>query len=228
MPVIKNNTLRTILRFAIPPLLILLVLLSAILQNGAHSYIYASAAAALLSMLFFAAGYERKKTGARRLMICAAMIALSVVGRFIPVFKPVTALTIISAVYLGPEAGFLVGSMSALISDFYFGLGPWTPFQMLAWGLIGFAAGIVPRKVSVKRVFQLIYAALSGIAFSLIMDTWTSIWLDDGFTPSVYMSTIVSSLPYMLIYMISNVIFILICSKPIGEKLERMKKKYGV
>ena len=51
---------------------------------------------------------------------------------------PVIMLT---AMYLGSEAGFLTGAMAALLSNFYFGQGPWTAFQMLAWGLIGWIAG---------------------------------------------------------------------------------------
>jgi len=228
MFVIGNEKVRSALKYAIPPLLATIVIVSAVVFNGSQSYVWASSSVALLSVLFFAVGYEKKKTGTRRMMISAAMIALSVIGRFIPVFKPVTALTVIGAVYLGPEAGFLIGSMSALISDFYFGLGPWTPFQMLAWGVIGLIAGVFPFRIAKSRPFMLVYSAISGVAFSMIMDTWTAIWITEGFSLAVYGAMLISSLPYMLLYVVSNVIFILLAAKPIGEKLERMKIKYGV
>ena len=79
----------------------------------------------------------------RRYVIISIMIALSVVGRFIPFFKPVAALTIISGIYIGVDAGIMVGSFSILLSNFYFGQGPWTPFQMLAFGLVGLIAALL-------------------------------------------------------------------------------------
>ena len=80
------------------------------------------------------------------------MVALSVTGRFIPFFKPVTALTVLTAVYLGGEAGFLCGALSAVISNFWFGQGPWTPFQMLAWGMIGLFAGLLASPLKRSRI----------------------------------------------------------------------------
>ena len=104
-------------------------------------------------MVLFITGFERKVTGTRRMVLVAVMTAISVLGRFIPFFKPITALTVITAMYLGGEAGFLVGSLSALLSNFYFGQGPWTAFQMLAWGLIGYVAGLIAESLKRNRVF---------------------------------------------------------------------------
>ena len=80
-------------------------------------------------------------------MLTAAMTALSVSGRFLfamlPGFKPVTAIIIITALYFGAQAGFMTGALTALISNIYFGQGSWTPFQMLAWGIVGLLGGIL-------------------------------------------------------------------------------------
>ena len=116
--------------------------------------------------------FEKKKTGTRRLVLCAVMIALSVVGRFIPLFKPITALTVITAVYIGAESGFFVGALSAVISNFFFGQGPWTPFQMFAWGMIGFVAGMIGEHMRGRRVLLVIYGVISGIVYSLVMDVF--------------------------------------------------------
>src|SRR5690625_3847939 len=110
------------------------------------------------------------------MVVIAVMIALAVVGRFlflaIPGFKPVTAIVIITAVYFGAEAGFLVGALSALISNLYFGQGPWTPFQMFAWGAIGLIAGLPFIRIYLMRSKWLImlFGAFSGVLFSLLMD----------------------------------------------------------
>lgn len=191
-------------------------------------HLFVSLFIALLTIILFVIGFEKKEIGTRRTVIVSIMTALSVAGRFIPFFKPVTALTVITAIYLGGEAGFAVGAFSALISNFYFGQGPWTPFQMLAWGLIGLAAGALAKPLKKSKLFLLIFGVLSGIAFSLIMDVWTVLWYNDGFDTALYLSAIITALPHTALYTVSNFLFLLCLSKPFGDKLQRIKIKYGV
>jgi len=227
MMVIKNSTLRKTLQILIPVLLIPVVIITGATLLEQKYYALAASAVALLSLLLFVAGYERRKTGSRRMVIVAVMITLSVVGRFIPFFKPVTALTIITAVWLGGEAGFLVGAMSALISNFYFGQGPWTPFQMFAWGIIGLIAGLLSAPLKRHRILMVIYGLISGIAYSFAMDIWTVLWYNKGFSAELYGAALLTALPHTILYSVSNVIFLWLLAKPFGEKLERIKVKYG-
>ena len=164
----------------------------------------------------------------RRYVIISIMIALAVVGRFIPFFKPVAALTIISAIYIGIDAGFLVGSLSIVLSNFYFGQGPWTPFQMLAFGLVGLIAALLNEPLRKSRVFLLIFGAVSGFLLSAVMDVWTVIWYNGSFDVKLYLTAFVTALPHTILYVISNVIFLYFMAKPFGEKLERIKVKYGL
>ena len=160
------------------------------------------------------------------------IIALSVAGRFLfsplPFFKPVTAMTIICGIYLGKENGFVCGAMTALISNIYFGQGIWTPFQMFAWGIIGFLAGIIGKYLDNNKLFLSFYGLFSGVLFSLLMDLWTVLWWEGGFNVSRYLATVISGLPIMGVYMVSNVLFLLLLTKPIGKKLKRIKIKYGI
>ena len=142
--------------------------------------------------------------------------------------KPVAALTIISALYLGGEAGFLTGALTALISNFYFGQGPWTPFQMMAWGLVGLIAGLLAAPLRRSRALLLIYGLLSGVGYSMIMDVWTVLWYGQGFNMSLYLAALVTALPHTALYAASNVIYLALFARPFGEKLERLRVKYGV
>ena len=131
-----------------------LVVLNILLFGGKH-YSAATLLAAFLACLPFYFSFERQNYGkSKEIMMISIMTALSVCGRivfgFIPFFKPVTAITIISGMYLGYSAGFVTGSFSALISNIYFGHGPWTIFQMLSWGLIGCLAGVMGKKLENK------------------------------------------------------------------------------
>ncbi|MBQ9938145.1 MAG: ECF transporter S component [Oscillospiraceae bacterium] len=227
MIVIKNAKLRSALKIAIllaiPPVIIIGSLVS-----EEKSYALISLAVTVLALGLFLCGFEQKKIGTRRLVTVAVMVALSVVGRFIPLFKPITALTIITAVYIGGEAGFLVGSLSAVISNFYFGQGPWTPFQMFAWGMIGLIAGLLAKQLKHHRIFLLTYGVVSGAAFSVIMDIWTVLWYNEGLVWELYSAAIVTALPHTVLYAVSNLVFLLLFAKPFGEKLERVKIKYGI
>lgn len=228
MIVIKNARLRQVLRWVIPCLAIpLLVLLGATVLD-AKRHLLVSFGVALLAVVLFITGFERKLTGSRRMVLVSVMTALCIAGRFIPFFKPVTALTIITAMYMGGESGFLVGAMAAVLSNFYFGQGPWTPFQMLAWGMIGLLAGWLHRPLKRSRALLLVYGVLSGLIYSLMMDVWTVLWYDGGFRWKLYLSALVTALPHTLLYSASNFIFLWFLAKPFGEKLERVRIKYGV
>lgn len=227
MIVIRSRKLRKVLSVVLPVLMVAAVVCGAFIFRE-KSYIPVSFTVAILSLLLFFCGFERKRTGTGRLVLVAIMVALSVAGRFIPLFKPITALTVLTAIWLGGESGFLVGALSALISNFYFGQGPWTPFQMLAWGLIGLVAGLLSRPLKRHRGWLCLYGVLAGIAYSMIMDVWTVLWTNGGFRLSLYFAAMGTAIPYTVIYALSNLVFLRIFAKPIGQKLERIRKKYGI
>lgn len=224
----KKKIVTAVILFALIPLA---VLLGAVVFRGKF-YAWIALCVALLSCLPLFYRFERKESSSKELAVLAVMIALSAAGRFVfawlPGFKPITAITVIAAVYLGGEAGFAVGALSAVVSNFYFGQGPWTPFQMLAWGMIGFVAGLLLKPMRKSRIMLCVFGALAGVLFSLIMDIWTALWADGSFNVSRYAALVAASLPVTAEYAVSNVIFLLCLAKPIGEKLDRIKKKYGL
>ena len=218
MLLIKSKRLRDTIRVVVPFIAVPLITVLGALAFDEKKHIIIALAVAVSALLLFAAGFEKKSTGTRRMVIAAVMTALCFAGRFIPILKPIAALTIITALYLGGEAGFLVGAMSAILSN----------FQMLAWGLIGLFAGIFSEKLLKSRALLLIYGALTGIAYSFIMDIWTVLWYNRGFDIKLYLAALVSAVPYTLSYAVSNVLFLYLLAKPFGEKLSRIKTKYGV
>lgn len=212
-------------------IIIFLTVADIILFSGKY-YDVASLIAAFLSCIPFYITFEKSKATSKEIMLVALMTAFSVCGRimfsFIPFFKPITAFTIISGMYLSAPAGFICGSFSALISNIYFGQGPWTLFQMISWGLIGFISGVIGEKLLEKRIILVIYAFISGVLFSLIMDLWTILNIDKEFNFSRYIIQLISSFPIMIIYSLSNIVFLILLQKPIGKKIKRAKKRYGI
>jgi uncharacterized membrane protein len=217
--------------------LILLALIPAAILLGVtllrdRSYNLISVAVALLACVPFFAAFERSRASGRRLVILAVLAALSVVGRLaffaVPGFKPITAVVVIAAIYFGPEAGFMLGAFSAVLSNIFFGQGPWTPFQMFTFGLAGFAAGLLAGRLLRSRVLLCLYGVAAGVAFSMLMDVWSAINIDGYFNIRRWLAFLLTSLPFMAIYAVSNVAFLLLLTRPIGERLERIKLKYGL
>ena len=188
---------------------------------------------AFFSCLPFFFRFENSKKGVREVVVVAVMTAFSVLGRFIfspiPGFKPVTAITIIAGIALGAESGFMVGSLTAIVSNIFFGHGPWTPFQMFVWGILGFVSGLIFNKNQTTNRFVLaIIGLIGGVAFSLLMDVWTTLSMDGSFSFFRYLFYVSSSLPVMVIYAVSNIVFLFVLAKPFLEKLNRIKRKYGI
>ena len=214
MIVIKSPHLRRILRQILPWVAIPLCVLLGATVFSDKGYAYVTLLVTMLSLLLFIAGFEKKRTGTRRLILVAVMVALSVAGRFLPLFKPITALTVLTAMYLGSEAGFLTGALSAVISNFYFGQGPWTPFQMMSWGLIGFTAGLLAQPLKRHKWFLLCYGVIAGVAYSFIMDIWTVLWYNGTFQWTLYTDALLSAIPYTCVYALSNVLFLIFFANP--------------
>ena len=195
-------------------------------------YAFVILAVLLLTVLFFYSGFERKKVTSRRLVVVAVMTALAALGRVVltplPGVTPITALAALTALSLGGEAGFMVGSLAALLSDFYAGQGVWTPFQMFAWGLTGLFAGLLARQLKASRVLLVVYGVLAGVAYSLLMDLWSVLWLNGMFSLKLYTAALATSLPFTLIYAATNTVLLLLLSKPFCKKLDRIKLKYGL
>ena len=122
---------------------------------GDRKYYFISMLIILETMLPFAMVFEGRKPQARELIIISVLCAIGVAGRaaffMLPQFKPVVAIVIIAGVTFGGEAGFLVGAVTGFVSNMFFGQGPWTPWQMFAFGIIGFLAGVLFRKGFLRR-----------------------------------------------------------------------------
>ena len=149
----------------------------------------------------------------------------------LPAFKPVAALVIISTAALGSEAGFMIGSISMLTSNILFGQGVWTPWQMLAMGLIGFLAGLLLRSrfFPVSRLSLAVFGFVSCyVIYGGIMNPATLILSRTPVTAASLLSVYGFGLPLDTVHALSTAVFIYLGAEPILVKLERIKYKYGL
>jgi len=227
------KNIRVIISLGIIFIVIPLVMYAGITMFGDRKYYFISIMIMILACVPFVLSFERRKPQPREILTIAVMSAISVAGRCLfvvtPGFKPVAAITAITGFSLGAEAGFLTGATSALVSNMFFGQGPWTPFQMFTWGMIGFIAGLLGKTgVMHKKIPLILFGIFAGVFFSFGMDIWGSVSMYGVFSWEAYVLALSSAVPFTIIYAISNIIFLLLLTKPISEKLERVKHKYGI
>ena len=157
------------------------------------------------------------------------------------VFLIVSALPFYLA--FGPEAGYLTGALAAILSNFLFGQGPWTPWQMFCWGLLGFLAGVL-RKLGVfgpvgeteangkgrrpKPIALCIYGFLSGFLYGWIMNLYYIIGWVRPFSWKAAGAAYVSSFFFDLSHGVCTALVLWLVGEPWVRKLLRIKKKFGL
>lgn len=189
----------------------------------------------LLAMTPFGFMFERRKPDARVLIMISVLCAIAVAGRvaffMLPQVKPMIAIVIISGIVLGGETGFLVGAMSGFVSNFFFGQGPWTPWQMFGLGMIGFVAGLMfkegrlPRKTIPICLFGflatlIIYGGIVNVGAALM-------WSAD-LNLRLLFTFFVTGFFFDLTHAIATVLFLFVLACPMINKLDRIKVKYGM
>ena len=185
-------------------------------------------------MVPFFMAFEGRRPQARELVLIAVMCAIAIAGRVavpFPHFKASFALIMLAGIALGPEAGFVIGAVTAFSSNFFYGQGAYTPFQMLSFGASGMLAGFVfakgrlPRKPWVMAVFGFLAVILwagplldcSSIFLVLTNITWASV-----------MTVFLSGFYVNITQAVSTALILLLIGKPLLEMLNRIQRKYGM
>lgn len=231
----RNLTKRTTLATFIILLLIPLTIYFGIYYLNDRKYYIISMLVILETIIPFVMVFENRKPQARELVIIAVLCAIAVAGRaaffMIPQFKPIIAIVIISGLCFGGESGFLVGAVSGFVSNFFVGQGPWTPWQMFAFGIIGFLAGVLFKKGILRRNITAlcIFGGLSTFfIYGFLLNTAAVLMAQTSITLEMIWFSCIKGVSFDLIHAISTMFFLSQISKPMLEKLDRIKIKYGL
>ena len=197
-------------------------------------YYFISLLLVLEAMLPFALSFEKRKPQAREIVVISVLCAIGIAGRIaffaLPQFKPLAAVVIITGICFGTESGFLTGAISAFVSNFYFGQGPWTPWQMFAFAAIGFLAGLIfhsPRVRKTKLLLALFGILSIVIVYGPIADL--SFLSTVSYPTLEYLVTVIAAgVGFNVIHGVSTAVFLYTCAGAMIEKLERIKLKYGI
>ena len=190
----------------------------------------------LIAFAVFSFSYEKKKPEAREIVTLAVMSAIAVASRaafaMVSFFKPMMGIIMITAIAFGPGAGFLTGAVSGFVSNFIFGQGPWTPWQMFAYGVGGAIAGFLARKGIMSEEKKLPTAMIGYVIVQFIvgpiLDTCSMFIMGQNVSKEYALSIYGSGVIPNLIHGIATFLTLFLVCKPMIEKLNRMKLKYGM
>ncbi len=186
-------------------------------------------AVAVVVIVAFAVRFETSRPDARELAVIALLGTLAALLRVpfaaIPNLQPSTYLVICAGYVFGPVAGFMVGALTAVVSNFFLGQGPWTLFQVVAWGLAG-ASAVVLRRVPLKAAWLVSFGVLWGGLFGLIMNVWTWVAFVYPLTPASFLVTWLNSIPFDAMHAAGNALFLGLLGVRTVKVLERYRRRF--
>lgn len=229
------------LRAIAEPLLLVAVpvCMAVLLAAGISQTALIMLAVVVLTLVLFFAGYEADRPALRQIMPTVVLAALAAAGRIlfapIPDFKPVSAIAIIAGATLGRRNGFIVGSLAALTSNFFFGQGMWTPWQMYAWGLVGYLGGVLgdasafTRSDGSPRRLALIACGLgSGVVYGIIINAYDIIGFLHPITVAGAIARVASALPFDLTHAVATALFLSVLYVPWTRRINRVVRKFAL
>lgn len=240
------NTRKTNWRFWLSlAIMVLLVPLAVVLFTRLKQSFYLSGLTIIvLTIAAFFLHFESRKPQARELVLLAVLCALAVASRaafgFVPHFKPMLAIVMLTGIAFGPEAGFLCGAISGFASNFIFGQGPWTPWQMFAYGIGGMLAGLFALCGVLKkspRVWRdggwrdiLGLTVFGFLCILLVVGPLldTSTFFMAGFSASSPLAIYLAGVPVNCVHGSAVALTMLLFGKPLLDRLRRIQIKYGM
>jgi energy-coupling factor transport system substrate-specific component len=177
--------------------------------------------------------YERGRPSSKLLALVAALAAMAVAGRVlfapIPNVQATTDVVLFSGYALGAGPGFAVGAVGALVSNFFLGQGPWTPWQMLGWGVVGLAgAGLARATLAPRRLWLALACALAGLAFGAWMDLFTLLSFAAERSGGTYLAIAATSLPFNIAHAAGNALLALLLGPAFVRLLTRFRHRFEV
>ena len=184
-----------------------------------------------LAVVAFFFEFEATAMSSKEIALIAMLGTISAVARVpfavIPNVQPCTYLIVCSGYVFGPVAGFMVGAITALVSNLFLGQGPWTLYQMLAWGLAGVSAAYL-RRLGLGRISLVIFGAIWGYLYGWIMNTWYWASFIYPLTLRTFLTYQLTSIWVDTFHALGNVVFLGFFGVKTVAILERFKRRFSI
>ena len=190
-------------------------------------------ASACVALVPFFVSFEKSRRRARDLMPVVILTALVVAGRLVfapvPVIKPIIAIVIMGGLCFGQDNGFIIGALAMLVSNVFFGQGPWTPWQMFSMGLVGYLAGVMGNHGRLVRRWSVAaFGALMALLYGFILDTWSIVGFVSNINAASIIATYAAGLATNVASAIGTVAFLVPIAHSWPRMFSRIRERYQV
>lgn len=177
------------------------------------------------------AWYERSRPPAQVVALVAALAALAIAGRIafaaFPNVKPTTDIVIFAGYALGGAPGFAVGALAALVSNLWFGQGPWTPWQMAGWGLCGIlGAALALGGRNVGRLGLAAACGAAGLLYGALLNFSLMATYGGDLSLERFGVLEARAIPFDLAHAGGNVVFALVAGPAMLRMLIRFRERF--
>lgn len=222
-----SDTIELVVLIAAP----VVMALSAYLPTGQAAFVSSAAALVALAVVFLF--FDRSKPPLQKLMPTVVLAALAAAGRIlfaaIADFKPVSAICIIAGATFGKRCGFMVGALAAIVSNFFFGQGVWTLWQMYAWGMVGYLAGVLGQRGLLEKTPVLLgFGFLSAMVYGLFLNGWYVVGFVRPLTWPAVLAAYAAGFSLDCVHGAATVVFLMALYVPWRQKLQRIQRKYAL
>lgn len=212
--------------FTIMPLALLVIFSSRLSSKSYFGALVALAAFFIVLVSYFY--FEKSKKGIKDIAVIATLGSFAAVSRVpfvvIPNVQPVTFIVVLAGSVFGSYTGFLIGTIAAFVSNIFLGQGPWTPWQMIAWGIAGAVGGIFKKKKLSVEAFAIL-CFLTGFIYGFIMNLWCVL----GFVKTINFTSIaltyLNAIPFDLAHAVGNILFAIVFYDKFYNILARFYRK---
>jgi energy-coupling factor transport system substrate-specific component len=177
------------------------------------------------------AWYERSRPPSQVVALVAALAAVAIAGRIafaaFPNVKPTTDIVVFAGYALGPAPGFAVGALTGLVSNFWFGQGPWTPWQMAGWGLCGVMGAALA--LGTRNASRLTLAAVCGFAaipYGVLLNFSLMTTYGGDFSMQRFLALEARAIPFNIAHAAGNVVFALLAGPAMVRMLVRFRQRF--
>lgn len=215
------------------PIVLFILLVVSIVAFNYNAYLLLSFLIIGAIMFPFFARFEMREIAVREIVILGMLAAIAAVSRVpfagLPSVQPTSFVIIMAGLVFGAEAGFIVGAVAAVVSNVFLGQGPWTPWQMYAWGMMGMSAGLLRNTWWMTKLWgKCVFGFVWGYVFGWFMNLWIVVSYIENFTWEYFIGIYVASIYFDLAHGLSNVLFLIVFGASWIKILERFKRKYGL
>jgi energy-coupling factor transport system substrate-specific component len=177
------------------------------------------------------AWYERSRPPSQVVALVAALAALAIAGRIafaaFPNVKPTTDIVVFAGYALGPAPGFAVGAFAGLVSNFWFGQGPWTPWQMAGWGLCGvMGAALALGTRNAGRLTLAAVCGFAGIAYGVLLNFSLMATYGGDLSLRHFLALEARAIPFDAAHAIGNIAFALLAGPAMVRMLVRFRERF--